>query len=49
MLNGKTLIIHLIVGLIKKTLYNTFLNYIEVLEETLMSKSIYLIMQQKQI
>ena len=53
MLNGKAMIIHLIIGLIKKILYkmnkSIFLNHIELLEETLMSKLIYLIMQQKQI
>ena len=52
MLNGKDMIIHLIVRLIKKTWYksaNTFLNLMNLLVETLMSKLIYLTMQQKLI
>ena len=40
MSNGKDMIIHLIVGLIKKALYkkwvNTFLSHLAVLEEILM-------------
>ena len=37
MSNGKDMRIHLIVGLIKKTLYkNTFINRLKVLEETSM-------------
>ena len=47
MLNGKDMTIHLIAGLIKKTLYemsNTFLNHVNLLEEILMSTLIYLIM-----
>ena len=50
MLNEKAMIIYLIVGLIKKTLYKmiqTFLNHKNLLEETLMSKWIYKIMQEK--
>ena len=52
MLNGKAMIILLIVGLIKKTLYEMsqyFLNHIVFLEETLMLKCTYLIMQQKKV
>ena len=52
MSNGKTKIIHLIVGLIKKILYKLIeylLNHMNLLEETLMLKLIYLIMQQKLI
>ena len=57
MLNGKDMMIHLIVGLIKKDIIgwinkksvNTFLNHINLLAETLMSRLIYLITQQKQI
>ena len=48
MLNGRVMIIHLIARLIKKTLYKTS-QYFNLLEEPLMSKLIYLIMQQKQI
>ena len=44
--NGKDMTIDLIVGLIKKILYQ---NHLEVLEETLMLKLIFLIMQQKLI
>ena len=50
MLNEKAMIIYLIVGLIKKILYKmiqTFLNHKNLLEETLMSKCIYKIMQGK--
>ena len=50
MLNEKAMIIYLIVGLIKKTLYKmiqTFLNHKNLLEETLMSKWICKIMQGK--
>ena len=50
MSNGKDMIIHLIAELMKTTSYkrvNIFLNHMSVLEETLMSKLIYLIMQQK--
>ena len=50
MLNEKAMIIYLIVRLIKKTLYKiiqTFLNHKNLLEETLMSKWIYKIMQGK--
>ena len=46
MSNGKDMIIDLIAGLIKKT-YNK--NHMSLLEEKLMSKLIYLIMQQKLI
>ena len=52
MLNGKDMIIYLIVRLIKKTYYklaNTFLNLMNLLVEILMSKLIYLIMQKKLI
>ena len=52
MSNGKAMIIHLIVPLIKKNCkkwVNTFLNYMNLLEETLISKFIYLIMQQKHV
>ena len=57
MLNGKDMMIHLIVGLIKKDIIgwiykksvNTFQNHINLLAEALMSRLIYLIMQQKQI
>ena len=52
MLNGKVMIILLIVRLIKKTLYkivNILLNHMNLLDEILMLKLIYLIMQQKQI
>ena len=52
MLKVKDMIIHLIVGLIKKTWYKwviTFVNDINVFMETLVSKLIYLIMQQKLI
>ena len=45
MSNGKAMIIHLIARLIKKT----FLNLMNLLAETVMSKLIYLIMQQKLI
>ena len=45
--NGKGVIIHLIVGLIKKV--NTFLNHLKVLEEILTLKLIFLITQQKLI
>ena len=50
MSNGKDMIIRLITGLIKKTYYkrvNTFLNLMNLLVDTLMSKLIYLIMQTK--
>ena len=50
MSNGNDMIIHLIVRLTKKTQYkwvNTFVNHVNQLEETLMLKLIYLIMQQK--
>ena len=47
MSNGKDMIIYLIAGLIKKV--NIFLNHMSRLEEKLMSKLIYLIMQQKLI
>ena len=50
MLNEMAMIIYLIVGLIKKILYKmiqTFLNHKNLLEETLMSKWIYKIMQGK--
>ena len=46
------MVILLIVGLIKKTLYkrvNTFLNQINILEETLMLKLIYPMMQKNYI
>ena len=49
MLNGKTMIIHLIVGLIKKTLYKMsqyFPKLYKPLEETSILKLIYLIMKQ---
>ena len=52
MSNGEDTIIHLIVGLIKKTLYETnqyFLSRLEDLEEISMFKLIYQIMQQKLI
>ena len=52
MLNGKAMIIRLIAGLIKKTLYKMS-QYIpeqyRTLRRVLMSKKIYPIMQQKQI
>ena len=51
-LYGEGIIIHLIAKLIEKTQYkwvNTFLNHMNHLEETLISKLICLIMQQKQI
>ena len=51
MSNGKAMIINPIVGLIKKTLYKMskcFPKHMNLLEETLMPKFIYLIMQQKQ-
>ena len=39
LLNGKAMITHLIDGLIKKTLHKmTLLNYMNLFEETLMSK-----------
>ena len=50
--NGNTIIIHLIAGLRKKILYKIsqyFLNRINLLEQTLTLKLIYLIMQQKLI
>ena len=50
MSNGKDMIIHLIVGLIRKTWYKrviTFVVDMNVLMETLVSQLIYLIMQQK--
>ena len=50
MSNGKDMIIHLIVGLIRKTWYKrviTFVDDMNVLMETLVSQLIYLIMQQK--
>ena len=50
MLNGKDMIIHLIVGLIKRTWYKrviTFVGDINLSKETLVSKLIYLTMQQK--
>ena len=46
------MIVHLMAGPLKKTLYkggNIFLNHMNLLVETLMSKLIYLIMQQKLI
>ena len=52
MSNGKVMMIFLIVRLIKKTLYKMsqyFPKPRELLEETLMSKLTYLIMEQKQI
>ena len=52
MSNGKDMIVHLIAGLTKKTEYKgvyIFLNHMNLLMETLMSKLIYLIMQQKLI
>ena len=45
MLNGKDMIVHLIAGLIKRL----SINLMNLLVETLMSKLIYLIMQQKLI
>ena len=48
--NGNAMIIHLIAGLRKNTFYKmSFLNHIDLLEETSMLKLIYLIMQQRQI
>ena len=55
MSNGKDMIIHLIAGLIKRTLWNEILLYKNesilslTLLEILMLKLIYLIMEQKQI
>ena len=53
MSNGKGIIIHLIVGLMKKTLYKNesilFLNRLGILEEILTLKLICLIIQQKMI
>ena len=52
MSNGEDTIIHLIVGLIKKALYETnqyFLSRLEDLEEISMFKLIYQIMQQRLI
>ena len=52
MSNGEDTIIHLIVGLTNKALYETnqyFLSRLEDLEEILMLKLIYQIMQQKLI
>ena len=51
-LNGTVMKIHLIAGLIKKILYKMsqyFPKTYNLLEETLMLKLIYLIMQQKKI
>ena len=49
--NGKNTVIHLIVGLIKKTSYKNesilFLNRLEVFEEMLKLKLIFQIIQQK--
>ena len=47
MANGKDMIVHLMVGLIKAI--STFLNHSEIFEEILMLKLICLIMQQKQL
>ena len=53
MSNGNVMVIHLIVGLIKNTLYKMSQYFPKLfkknLEEILMLKLIYLIMQQKQI
>ena len=51
MLNRKIMTLHLIVGLVKKKLFlvNTFLNHINLLEEALVLKLIYPIMQEKLI